>query len=158
MKIMLRESAKEQRLPVVMAADDGDNSLLDIERYDQDEALLPFSGLVPGEVLEKIRHGELTRPEIGATIGKYFVGLDNIPLRMFESLAEVGKTLPSWPQLGGAAALSGIVVAYAVRKIILGQPLKTGRTLIAVDAVLDLELQEESYRQKLDNFKQMLGE
>lgn len=155
MKMLLREAALVRKLPVVMAADDGDDSLLDIERYDQG-ATKPFGGRIPPEVISRIKARQLSRPEIGAAIGKYFVGTQNIPLRMYQSLGEVGKTLPSWPQLGGAAALSGVALTYAVRKIILGEKLKAGRILVSLDEKLDLEKHGDAYKKQTAKFRKMM--
>lgn len=156
MKILLREAAKERHLPVVMAADDGDDALLDIERYDLEPDLELFSGRIPAEVLQKIKSQSIPRPQLGMIIGKYFVGAQNVPLRMYESLGEVGKSLPSWPQLGGAAALSGVSIAYIIKKILLGRKLKTGRILVSLDEKLDLEHQEPAYQEQLTKFQDML--
>jgi molybdopterin/thiamine biosynthesis adenylyltransferase len=155
MKIAIREKAKQKSLPVIMAADDGDDSLVDIERYDLNPELELFSGLIPEGVLARIKEGNIGRQELGAMIGKYFVCADHIPLRMFESVAEVGKTLPSWPQLGGAAALSGVALAYAAKKIILGQTLREGRTLVSLDEKLTTPNPED--QAKLEMFKKMVN-
>src|ERR1700694_1517105 len=136
MKVLLREIAQKEKLPVVMAADDGDDALVDIERYDLNHELPIFNNQIPLDVIDRIKGGNIPRKELGMMIGKYFVGPEHIPLRMFESLVEIGKTLPSWPQLGGAAALSGISLAYVIKKIILGQPVKDGRILISLDEKL----------------------
>lgn len=156
MKIVVREEAKKRKLPVIMAADDGDDALLDIERHDTDPDAPIFGGRIPDEILANIKGGNLSRPQLGMMIGKYFVGAENIPLRMYQSLGEVGKSLPSWPQLGGAAALSGISLAYVTKKILLGHKIKSGRILISLDEKLDLEHLEENYQQQLTQFKKML--
>jgi tRNA threonylcarbamoyladenosine dehydratase len=152
MKLHLRVKAKEMGLPVVMATDDGENALLDIERYDLNPNAEIFHGLLPQSVIDKLQSGAMSRPEIGMAIGKYFVGSENIPLRMFESLVEVGKTLPSWPQLSGAATLSGVLIAYAVKKIMLEQPLNQGHHLFSVDAMLDPEIHTKAYKQAIQKF------
>jgi molybdopterin/thiamine biosynthesis adenylyltransferase len=157
MKIKLREAAQAAATPVIMAADDGDNALIDIERYDLEPDLELFSGRIPAEILEKIKTQTIPRAELGMMIGKYFVGPENIPLRMYQSLGEVGKTLPSWPQLGGAAALSGITLAYVSKKIILGHKLKTGRVLVSLDEKLDLEHLEDDHNTELLGFQNMMG-
>src|SRR5258708_11970966 len=36
-KFLIREQAKNHRIAVVMAADNGDNSVVDVERYDRSE-------------------------------------------------------------------------------------------------------------------------
>ena len=156
MKIILREHAKQRKLPVVMAADDGDDALLDIERYDLDPELELFEGRIPQTILEEIKAGSIPRPKLGMMIGKYFVGAENVPLRMYQSLGEVGKTLPSWPQLGGAAALSGISLSYTIKKILLGKPIKTGRILISLDEKIDLEHLENEHKEQLAQFWAML--
>jgi ThiF family protein len=156
MKVLLREAAKAHKLPVIMAADDGDDSLLDIERYDLDETAEIFGGRIPADIIARIKDQKLSRPEIGAAIGKYFVGPENIPLRMYKSLGEVGKTLPSWPQLGGAAALSGVALTYTARKIILGEGIRSGRHLISLDEKLDMEKHTDEYRRQIDKFRGMM--
>jgi hypothetical protein len=153
MKVLLREKAKQQKLPVIMSADDGDDALIDIERYDLNPNMEIFGGLIPQNIIDKIKNGNLPRAEVGMLIGKYFVGPEHIPLRMYESLAEVGKSLPSWPQLGGAAALSGISLAFVVKKILLGEEVVQGRTLVSVTEKLaipsELELNALKKYQKL---------
>lgn len=156
MKIVLREVAKQNHVPVVMAADDGDDSLVEIERYDIQD-LKPFNGRIPDEVIDRIKAGNIPRAELGMMIGRYFVGPEHIPLRMYESLMEVGKSLPSWPQLGSAAALSGISIAYVIKKILLGQKVHEGRILVSLDEKLDPERDDEQHQQKLQTFRQMMS-
>jgi hypothetical protein len=156
MKILLREAAKAAHLPVVMAADDGDGALIDVERYDLKPDTPVFMGQIPEDVLERIKAGGIPRAELGKMIGQYFVGIDNIPARMFESLGQVGKSLPSWPQLGGAAALAGVSLAYAIRRIILGQPLREGRTLISLEEKLDSDYGSNEQIAELRRYQEMM--
>lgn len=147
-KIILRLLAKNYRIPVVMAADCGDNILVDIDRYDKKQIEI-LNGKVPTDVIEKILNSDsLSRAELGGFIGRYFVGLKNTPPRMFESLMEVGKTLPSWPQLGGAAALAGIIMNYCITKIITDMPLKDGDILFGPDQAFDPEFGTLRYKHK----------
>lgn len=133
MKCLLREHAKRLRLPVLMAADNGDNGVLDIERYDQD-ALLPFfHGRMGNVSYKKLR--TLDKFETGKLILKH-IGPRNVPQRMKRSLKEMGKTLVSWPQLGGAALLNGSAVAYCARKILCHQPIENNRAFISLDEKL----------------------
>src|SRR3989338_8765629 len=55
---------------------------------------------------------------------------------MRASMLEVGKSIVSWPQLGGAATLNGCAVAYCVRAIVCGQPLIDNRALVSLDQIL----------------------
>ena len=99
----------------------------------------------------------MSRRETGAIIGKYFVNLDNVPIRMLESLLEVGKTLPSWPQLGGAAVLSGVYLAYIAKKILLGQKIKSGRFLVGPDELLNPETKSAAYKKRKQKIISLFG-
>ncbi|MEX0748827.1 MAG: ThiF family adenylyltransferase [Candidatus Saccharimonadales bacterium] len=154
-KIQLRKVAQKEGLPIVMATDDGDNALLDIERYDL-ESIEPFNGRIPAEIIDSVISGEFPREKLGLVIGKYFVGVENIPLRMFQSLQEVGKTLPSWPQLGNAAATGGTAAAFATRQIILDRNLPTQRVMVDFDKLMNSEIHTKEYRRDLAMYRAML--
>jgi hypothetical protein len=150
MKIRLRLAAKAARVPVIQAADDGDGVVISIERFDLVPESPILGGLVPQAVISRLLSDEaIPRAELGMIIGKYFVGFEYTPLRMFESLSEVGKTLPSWPQLGGAAALAGVTLAYAAKRIITGAPINAGRHLITPDDALNPEIHTKAYQDKM---------
>ena len=133
-KYLIRERAKKHRLAVVMAADNGDNAVVDIERYDLDPATPFFHGRM-GEVSYDMLKN-LDKFGIGKMITKH-VGPENVTERMQQSLLEMGKSIVSWPQLGGAALINGSAVAYCVRKILNGQPLESNRALVSLDEKLD---------------------
>ena len=150
MKLKLRIAAKAAKLPVIMAADDGDDILVYVERHDLETDAPLMQGLVPDEVIDRILTGApMSRTELGFVIGKFIIGFENVPLRMLESLFEVGKSLPSWPQLGGAAAFSGISMAYAAKRIITKAPLNSGRHHISLDEPLNPEIKTKAYVDKL---------
>ncbi len=132
-KYLIREHARKNKIAVVMAADNGDNGVVDIERYDLDPATPFFHGRM-GEVSYEML-SKLDKFGIGKMITKH-VGLENVTERMQESLAQMGKTIVSWPQLGGAALLNGSAVAYCIRKILNGQPLESNRAIISLDEKL----------------------
>jgi hypothetical protein len=132
-KYLIREQAKKNRTPVVMAADNGDNAVVDVERYDIDPQPEFFHGRM-GDVSYEMLKG-LDKFGIGKTITKH-VGPENVTERMQQSLVEMGKTIVSWPQLGGAALVNGASVAYCVRKILNGQPLESNRALVSLDEKL----------------------
>ena len=132
-KCLLREHAKRLRLPVVMAADNGDDGVVDIERYDLDPETPFFHGRMGDVSYEKLKG--LDKLSTGRLIAKH-VGTDTVALRMWASLFEIGKTIVSWPQLGGAAVLNGAAVAYCVRAIACGHPLEANRALVSLDEKL----------------------
>ena len=129
-KFLIREEAKRRRLPVLMAADNGDNGVVDIERYDLDPQPEFFHGRMGKVTYEEL--ASLDKLGIGRMITKQ-VGPENVTLRMQQSLTEIGKTIVSWPQLGGAALLNGSAVAYCVRRILNKQPLENNRAIISLD-------------------------
>ncbi len=138
MKVKLRLRARELMLPVLMAADNSNDIILDIERYDLEQNLPILHGRIPDLIVEQIlKSDSLSRQELAGLIGQYFIGLENTTPEMLRSLAELGKTLPSWPQLGGAAALAGIYIAYCIKRIILAKPLTSGRYMVGPSQELD---------------------
>jgi len=123
-KIFLREEARKRGIPVVMATDNGDGVIVDIERFDLDKDTYLFNGLIGDITLDEFKSFS---PEELPRLATKIAGAEMIVPRMMSSLAEVGKTLYSWPQLGDAATLSGVVVAFAVKQIVLGLPIRSGK-------------------------------
>ena len=132
-KYLIREQAKKHRLAVVMAADNGDNAVVDMERYDLNPKTPYFHGRMGKVTYEQLKN--LDKFGIGKMITKH-VGPENVTERMQQSLLQMGKTIVSWPQLGGAALVNGAAVAYCVRKILNGQPLERDRALVSLDEKL----------------------
>jgi hypothetical protein len=133
-KYLIREQAKKHKIAVIMGADNGDNAVIDIERYDLNPDLQYFNGRLGDVTYDELLH--LDKFGIGRTITRH-IGPENITLRMQESLLQMGKTIVSWPQLGGAALINGAAVAYCVRKVLNGQELESDRALISLDEKLD---------------------
>lgn len=128
MKIRIRLAARKAQIPVIMLTNLGDNILVDVERYDQDKELPLFNGLI-GSLAEEI----LEKPIPEEDKQKYaieIVGKENIPKIAFESAMEVGKTLVGRPQLMSTLSVSGGIATYLARKIILDEPLPSGRRLV----------------------------
>lgn len=132
-KIILRRNAKKYRIPLVSAADVGDNVTLDIERYDKNPQPRPFLGRVVG--IEEVDLDKLSDIERKRLIIK-LVGFANNSERMLDSLLEIGKSLATWPQLAATAVISGGVVVTALKKIFLGEKVKSGRYFISLDKLL----------------------
>lgn len=135
LKFDLRFLAKEYKIPVIMATDNGDNVIVDVERYDLDNNLDIFNGLV-GEITHESLN-DIPEDVLNALIGN-IVGVDYVTNRVLKSLVEVGKTLYSWPQLGDAANLSGSVIVYLIKAMSLGQPLKSGKYAVDLDKIFQL--------------------
>jgi len=130
MKLQARLICRKNRIPVLMATDNGDGVILDIERFDKDVNRKLFHNLVPN--IEKIDLGKLLPKEwlrLAATI----IGPKFHPIRLQESLMKLGKEIAGVPQLGTAAMLSGTMIAYAIRRISNNQPLKSGKYVFSKD-------------------------
>ncbi|MBI5018877.1 ThiF family adenylyltransferase [Candidatus Gottesmanbacteria bacterium] len=133
LKIRLRTLARKHGIPVVMAADNGDGVVVDIERFDLDHKRPLMHGDIPEAELLAIRP-DTPRP-VAARIISRWVRPENIATRMMTSLLELGKTLYTWPQLGNAASMAGSVVSYVVRLIVLGKPVVQGKVVISPEAI-----------------------
>lgn len=158
MKIGLRLAARKKGIPVVMATDNGDGVIVEIERFDEDPSTQLFNGALGDITLEEFR--SFPPPELPKLATKV-AGPDFVVPRMLLSLKEVGQTLYSWPQLGDAATLSGVAIAYALRKIALGEPLGNGKMEINMDAIFDPTYGSDDARAAREDvrtaFKRALG-
>ena len=140
MKIFIRLAARSVRLPVVMATDNSDNGIVDVDRFDIDPHGGPFGGLPAIDletVIKGINFGEpldLTMEE-KIRLSSQIVGPSGVATRMQDSLKEVGKTIASWPQLGISAFLGGVNTAYVVKGILLGQSIASGKKHISLDEI-----------------------
>jgi hypothetical protein len=114
-KLRIRQEAQKREIPVLMASDVGDSVILEIERYDLNKNQKFFNGKLDEEDLKLI----LTPPDM-QIMGKLFFKLQgehNISEKLKVSTQSIGRELVGPPQLGNTAFLSGIAVAYALRKI-----------------------------------------
>lgn len=134
LKINLRILARKLRIPVVSATDNGDNVILDVERYDLEPRRPIYHGIInEPEDLELLRSIDFKKK---ISLIKKIVGYKYVTRRMKGSINQIGKTLPTWPQLGGTAQLAGAVVTYAVRKICLKKKIKSGKYHVDLEGTL----------------------
>lgn len=129
-KIKVREEARKLGIPVIMAADNADGIVVDVERYDQNKKYPILHGVIGKMTAEQLK--QITPQQLPAVLAR-MAGANLSTLRMLQSVMEVGKSLYSWPQLGNAANLCGSVLTYLARKIVLKEKVKSGRTDFNVD-------------------------
>jgi hypothetical protein len=130
-KIKIRELAKKYKIPVIMATDQDNNILIDIERFDIQPDYPILHGILGNLTSEDFKN--MQSKDLVKTAAK-IAGEKFATPRMLKSLLEVGKTIYSWPQLGNAATLCGAVVAYLAKEIILkNKEIKSCRVLIDVE-------------------------
>ncbi|MFC4125758.1 Rv1355c family protein [Nocardia rhizosphaerae] len=131
-KFAVREAARRRQLPLLM--DTSDRGLFDVERYDLEPGRVPFHGLL-GETTGAQLAGLETRAKAPHVLRILDPG--QLSARMAASLAEIGETVTTWPQLGGEVQLGAAIVTAAVRRIGLGGKLSSGRTRVDLEAALD---------------------
>jgi len=157
-KIFLREFAKERKIPLVSAADVGDNVVLDIERYDLSPQPEYFLGRIPN--MDHIDFASLSDNERRSLIIK-LVGFEENSEELLDSLLQIGKKLTTWPQLGATATIAGGIVATSIKKIVLGEDIRSGRYYFSLDSLLvedfnskeNIEKRKEKIKQVKDKFK-----
>ena len=132
LKVDIRVKARAARVPVVMVTDNGDNAILDVERFDLDSGYPLFHGLA-GDLATN--PADLNDPVQRVNVASAIVGSHITPRTRF-SLTQLGRTLPSWPQLGTAATAGGALGALAARYIATGVPLPSGRYRVDLDEIL----------------------
>ena len=133
-KISLRLEAKKRGIPVVMGTDNGDGVILDIERFDLYPDLQLFNGVIGNISIEEFRKFP---PQELPKLATKIAGPKIVAPKMLLSLLEVGRSLYSWPQLGDAATLCGVTIAFVVKRIILGEAVREGKVEVNLDSILD---------------------
>ncbi len=137
-KVLLRERARDLRVPVVMET--SDRGVLDVERFDLEprRALLHgrMDGLTSDEVASRLAGSPDVAAEYGTEIVLRLVDAGVLSTRMAASMIEMRTTLSSWPQLASDVVLGGASATVAIRTLVLGQPLASGRRFVDLhDAV-----------------------
>jgi hypothetical protein len=131
--------------------------VLYVERYDKNPNSPLFLGNLSNITYEEL--SSLDKRGTGRMIAR-MLGIETHTERMLQSLLAVGKTVVSWPQLGATALLNSAVVAYCVRKIALGEPLPSCRTVISLDEKFVPNYHTEEEKQKREtifaNFRKIL--
>tara|TARA_B100000508_G_scaffold60333_1_gene47118 strand:- start:160736 stop:161899 length:1164 start_codon:yes stop_codon:yes gene_type:complete len=143
-KHLLRQYAQKNRIPLVSGADNADQAVVDIERYDLDKNTKFFHGKITASY-EDLQ--DMDKFETGKNIAQ-LIGLENHEERMLESLQAMGKKIASWPQLGGTAMLNGAAVAYCLRRIANKQSVIGKRTVFALDKAFDPEFMSQKSKKR----------
>lgn len=137
-KARLRVLAAQQRIPLIMATDVGNNSVIDIERYDLDKDSTPFNGRLDKNHIDMMMEGKMSDKE-KASITARLVGLSNASFRLIESTLD--RSLGGIPQLGTTASAGGVFGALVAKDILLGMPVPSGRRVIKLRNTLGLKSQ-----------------
>ncbi|WP_328582840.1 ThiF family adenylyltransferase [Streptomyces sp. NBC_00370] len=128
-KVAAREHARRRRIPVLM--DTNDRGLLDIERFDIEPDRPLFHGRTGDTTAADVRG--LDRAETVRFLLRV-VDEQGLSPAMTDALTRVGSTLSSWPQLAGGVMLGAALVTDTARRILLGEPVPSGRHYIDLDS------------------------
>jgi molybdopterin/thiamine biosynthesis adenylyltransferase/nitroreductase len=130
-KMLVREAARELRIPVLMET--SDRGVLDVERFDLEPDRPLFHGLL-GD-LDSAKLAGLTTAQKGPYVLRMLGALD-VSSRGAASLFELGETITAWPQLASEVTLGAVTAAAAVRRFGLEGDLPSGRVRFDVEDVL----------------------
>lgn len=131
-KAALREAARVRRIPVLMGT--SDRGLVDVERFDQEPARPILHGLM-GDLDIGLLPSMTSREKVRHILG--YLEAEQLSSRGAASLIEVDRTLSTWPQLASDVVLGAAALAEAVRRIGLGEKLRSGRTRIDIGSAFD---------------------
>lgn len=133
LKVRSRLLSRQNKIPVLMATDNGDAVILDVERFDQEpqrEILHGLFGKIEPEKLAKLDYKQWL--ELATKI----INPEYLTESMQDSLLKIGKEISAVPQLGSTASIAGAAIAFAVRKIANNEPMPSGRYLISLEEKL----------------------
>lgn len=131
-KVDSRIKARELNIPVVM--DTNDRGMLDIERFD----LEPKRNIFHGYLDKFIVNDKMSvTPENRADILMSILSFDKLSERMKLSMAQIGKSINTWPQLASSVVLGGAITTDICRRILLDEHKVSGRYYVDLDYIFD---------------------
>lgn len=137
MKIVLREYARQRRIPFVMLTNLIDSVSIDVERYDTEPETRPFHGLADDALLARIKSGEMSA-DFMKELSVRLVDRSLLTERAIASVQAIGSRLVGRPQLYGTVALDGGLAPYLYRRILLeGAALRGGRYTLSLPRCLE---------------------
>jgi molybdopterin/thiamine biosynthesis adenylyltransferase len=131
-KTIVRQRARSRRIPVLMAT--SDRGLVDVERFDLEPQRPILHGLL-GNADVALLSGMTSREKVPHMLR--FLEAEALSSRGAASLVEIDRTLSTWPQVSGDVVLGATAIAEAVRRIGLGEDLRSGRIRLDVGGALD---------------------
>lgn len=131
-KLLLRERARERRIPVIM--DTNDRGLLDVERFDNEPSRPILHGLLGDCDWRRARDYNANQRMV--LFDRFFDGRHHMSDRLQQSLDKLGTELLGFPQLSSDVHLGAALVAHVVRRVLLGGIQKSGRHRIDLRALI----------------------
>ena len=135
LKVSIRQEAKLLGIPVVMVTGNGENVIVDVERYDLDPDLKILNGYLDQSIIETIQGPKLKslsgRQKV--LLARDFMGERYLVERLRLSFMEVGQSLAGIPQLAESSFLRGAAVCFVVRRILSNLDMPSGRYYLELD-------------------------
>jgi hypothetical protein len=129
MKVAVRFACRAARIPVVMATDNGDSIIVDIERFDLEPKRPLFHGRVH---LEPAALKNMTRSQFIA-LSTQIIDPTYFTIRQQQSILGIGKRLSGVAQIATAAAIAGAAISFVVRRIASGADMPSGRYVMGCE-------------------------
>jgi hypothetical protein len=157
LKILARVICRDSGIPVIMATDNGDTVILDVERFDLEPKRLFFHGLAGNLSLDDCK--DMTR-ERWLRLSTRIIGPDFMTSELQNSILQISTSLGGVPQLGTTASVAGAATSLVVRRIANGYSMPSGRYIISLEKEIissynDLENKAKREKQSL-KFKESL--
>ncbi|OBF76586.1 MULTISPECIES: Rv1355c family protein [Mycobacteriaceae] len=130
-KARLRVAARDLEIPVLMAT--SDRGIIDVERFDQEPGRPILHGLL-GQLDIDLLPGMTSREKIPHVLRH--LEAERLSPSTAASLIEIDRSLSTWPQLASDVIIGAAAIAEAVRRIGLGEELRSGRSRIDVSWAL----------------------
>ncbi|MFT7591478.1 MAG: molybdopterin/thiamine biosynthesis adenylyltransferase [bacterium] len=131
-KIIARQKAKALGIPVVMETND--RAMLDIERFDLEPDRPILHGLVQGLDVAKLKTLKTNEDKVPYMLD--MIGIDDTSALLRASMLEIEQSVNTWPQLASSVTFGGGIVADAIRRILLGEDIKSGRFYFDIEEKL----------------------
>ena len=155
-KVRIRLAAKKFGIPVIMLTSLEDSVLVDVERYDLDQEIDIFHGLL-GNITDALLNQHMTEAE-KAKYAMAIVGKDHVSYRNLLSLSNVGKTLVSRPHLFGTVSIVCGLATYITKRIALGEAMPSMRRFIEFHKVLGVDANRgDTLEAREAVFKEIMG-
>lgn len=158
LKVLARLICKKNKIPVLMATDNGDGVILDVERYDKEPERPLFHGLVGNIQPEDVSNLDFKH---WVQLATKIIGPEYLTERMQDSLLGIGKDIAAVPQLGTSTQMAGSSMVYAIRRIANQQDMPSGRYTVSLEEKFIPgyigEESEELRDKKTEEFKAKFG-
>jgi len=129
LKVQARLLCKKYRIPVLMITENGDSTILDIERYDTEHV-----PIFQGKISEKdIKNAAQFNQQQWLSLALKIIDPTYLTEEMQDSILSVGKSIAGVPQIATSVNIGGSTLAYAVRKIANKSELSSGRYIISLE-------------------------